>query len=106
MFDANMGYLPKGHKFFAEIYSCTKNGTEYGYGIRRGYLIECEMLNDDPDNAKVFFCGKFQKVIHDSDDLSMWAVYAGNTDGTGFICDKAKAKAMKQLKNTYRTERY
>lgn len=102
-----MSYVPKGHKFFTEVLHCAKGSQAYGWGIRTGYVIECEKLNDDSDgDAAILFRGKRHKIIYNEESPDLLAIYAGELDGTGFICDKVKAKAMRQLKNTYCVEEY
>ena len=98
MFDANMRYLPKGHKFFAEM--C---GTRKDHPIRqfdlKSRLVPCEMLSDNNENPTVrFYCGnKFMDMTDSECGIGSWFVYAGNKDGTGFIDDAKKKEAMEQL---------
>jgi|GEM_PF-3740018 len=43
MFDANMRYLPRGRRFFAEVYTVSEKLKSEG--INTGDLILCHMLN-------------------------------------------------------------
>ena len=99
-FDANMRNLPKGKLFFAEVYSCTKGSDLYEYDIRKGDLLYCEMrshCSEDPVICiKTTYSGNI--MTWDSIDTDLvWLVYAGNVDGTGFICDVTRDKARQLM---------
>ena len=100
MFDANLRALPKGHKFFAELWACKKNSSMYNKGLRKGDVILCEMLSEDEydgasldvrDNPtiKVFLSKEewfeVKSWEEDEDLLSTWLVYSGDADLTGFL---------------------
>jgi hypothetical protein len=97
MFDANMSHLPKGHRFFAEVY--TVSDKLKAKGINKGDLILCHMLNSGYENPCVDMLvnGKLLTVSSHQDFCENWFVYTGNADGTGFIKDELKRKAMTQL---------
>lgn len=97
MFDANMSYLPKGKRFFAEVY--TVSDKLQSKGINKGDLILCHMLNSDHENPCVdmLIDGKLLTISSHQDFTENWFVYTGNKDGTGFINDKLKKIAMDQL---------
>ena len=97
MFDANMRHLPKGHKFFAKMWGVSDKIKSMGVNVDD--LVICHMLNDGNDNPCVDMMinkGLFT-ISSDKDFYDNWFVYEGNLDGTGFICEKSKSKAMKML---------
>ena len=98
MFDANMRGIPKGRKFFAEVYSTNKKLKNLG--VSSGDLIYCHMLNSNNENPCVdmMIGGHLTAVANDTDFDEKWLVYAGNADGTSFICDKLKVRASKILR--------
>ena len=98
MFDANMRYIKRGERFFAEVGSIDKNDKLYAFGLRAGDVVMCHMLNDSPDNplVDIIICGKI-RTTSDS-NYNTWIRYAGNIDGkSGFIKNDVKAKANKVL---------
>ena len=101
MMDANLRYLPKGRKFFAEVCQCDEDSELYEFGARQGDIILCEMLdegNEDPDVRVVIGPHEDRLTICDSEDFDkVWLVYEGNQDGTGFLSDKRRDKAMALL---------
>ena len=99
MFDANMRYIPKGKRFFAEVSSIAENGSLYGLGLRQGDVVFCHMLNQTPDNPMVdMLIGGRKITVSDIGCGYDWIVYAGNADGkSDFIDDKVKAKANQVL---------
>lgn len=105
MFDANMRYIKKGKKFFAEILAIDETGKLYNLGLRQGDAVMCHMLNEGNINPMVDMLINGRRVVVASDqgdfDWIEWIVYAGNADGkTDFICDKVKAKANHILNNS------
>lgn len=94
MFDANMAHQPRGARFFAEV-----NIVSYRlacFGIRRGDVVLCHMLNDGHDNpcVDVHVGGKIKTISAQSESLEYLLTYTGEIDGTGFIGDTLKQKAM------------
>ena len=100
MYDANLRALPKGHKFFAELWTCKKNSSMYNKGLRKGDVVLCEMLSEDAydgdsldvrDNPiiKVFLSKEEWFEVSSWEDgedlLSTWLVYSGDYDLTGFL---------------------
>lgn len=53
MFDANMRYLPKGHKFIGIMWGCEDTSPLYKHYKGMDTLILCTMLDDDEDNPQV-----------------------------------------------------
>ena len=51
MFDANMKYLPKGWKFFAEVSGA--KGALANLGLKCGDIVQCHMLNESENNPCV-----------------------------------------------------
>ena len=94
MFDANMRHLPKGRRFFAEVFSVSP--TLKGKGLNLNDLVLCHMLNSNDANPCVdmMIKGKVITVSSDNDFYGNWFVYAGNIDGTGFIDEELKRIAM------------
>jgi hypothetical protein len=100
MFDANASYIPKGRKFFVDVY-CVSEKLK-AKGINRGDLIYCHMLNETNKDPLVDMLvnGKMISVCGGSDDEYMdnWFVYAGKPDGTDFICKLTRLRALRQMK--------
>lgn len=96
MFDANMCWLKKGEMFFAEVHCIDDNR----YNIRAGDAILCEMLDDchDDPRIKIMLVGNESVTVRQGDLDGAWLVYGGNLDGTGFISDHYKGKAMPMMK--------
>jgi len=99
MFDANMRYLPKGKKFFAEVFSAGKRLKKLG--VNKGELLLCHMLNESGEDpcVDILVNGKLITISSGTGemDFSDNLVYTGNHDGTGFIDAKLRAVAMAQL---------
>lgn len=97
MFDANMRYLPRGRRFFAEVYTVSEKLKSEG--INTGDLILCHMLNSGHEEpcVDVLVNDKLLTISSHKNFTDNWFVYAGNQDGPGFINDKLKQKAMTQL---------
>lgn len=97
MFDANMSYLPKGHRFFAKVYTCSDKLKSMG--IKNGDLIICHMLNEGSEDPCVdmLINNKLFSISGHKDFYDNWFVYEGRLDLTGFICDKSKAIAAKMI---------
>lgn len=92
-----MSYLPKGHRFFAEVYTISDKLKDKG--INKGDLILCHMLNEGGENPCVDMLVKGELVTVEShqDFSDNWFVYSGNKDLTGFICHAKKNKAKQML---------
>lgn len=99
MFDANLRGLPKGREFFAKVHWCEEGCSLYQVGMRKGDLFRCKMLSDcEEDPEVVFYFGN--GVFETSDSKSgknSFLIYEGNIDGTGFIDEESRVKAMKML---------
>ncbi|AFK66706.1 hypothetical protein COPG_00110 [Colwellia phage 9A] len=88
MFDANMSHLPKGFRFFAEVWS-GERGQLKNHGLKSGDMVQCHMLNEDSKNpcvdllidGKLLTVQNYKKGGSYHDRL----VYSGDLDGGGFI---------------------
>jgi hypothetical protein len=107
MFDANASYIRKGRKFFVDIYYVSEKLKSKG--INKGDLIYCHMLNETNEDPLVDMLvnGKMLAVCGGNSDeyISNWFVYAGRPDGTGFICEKTRLRAMDQMKLNLKVEK-
>ena len=96
MFDANARHIPRGRKFFVDIYYSSDRLK--ARGINKGDLVYCHMLNESHENPCVDMMveGNMISVCANSEDDQMedWLVYAGRPDGTDFICEKTRVRAM------------
>lgn len=93
-----MRYLPKGKRFFAEL-CATRADHPIGKFNFSSRLFLCEMLSEDHENPTVrFFCNDTYLDISDSEcGIGSLFIYAGNEDGTGFICKDKREEAMRRL---------
>jgi hypothetical protein len=101
MFDANMRYIKSGYRFFAKL-SFLDKADKTGHGLNNNDVVLCYMITAGHENPTVIMMveGKHIPVsCHDS--MFSWFSYAGHTDGTGFINDKVKAKALKVMKGEW-----
>jgi hypothetical protein len=96
MFDANAAYIRKGKKFFVDIHNVSDRLREKG--IIKGSVVYCHMLNESNENPCVDMLvkGKMLTVCggNDEDYYDNWFVYAGKPDGSDFIHEKSRNKAM------------
>ena len=87
MFDANMKYLPKGWKFFAEVSGA--KGALANLGLKCGDIVQCHMLNESENNPCVdlLINGKITTIQNYKKGHGWYdrLVYSGNLDGSGFI---------------------
>ena len=95
MFDANMRHLPKDYEFFA---SC--HGSKKGTNFTMGEVYLCKMLDTDNKNPSIEITndkGELVVMINNKHSYDKLFIYEGHKDGTDFINDKIKQKAMKLL---------
>lgn len=105
MFDANAVGVEVGKKFFAEVHSV--NAELCKMGIVRGDIILCEYVKkitsgkwcEDATNTKIWteqdkYLGHYYYDDSSSELDYGLMVYSGCPDGTGFISDKWKQKAL------------
>lgn len=105
MFDANMRHLPKGMKFFADVWGVKADTILHKAGVRKGDVILCEMLDKDTENprVKVTLPHTYRQVDSDSEGLfAYWMVYLCHLDeNTGevidFMYNKDKERSEKLL---------
>ncbi|CAH9013711.1 conserved hypothetical protein [Vibrio phage 277E43-1] len=108
MFDANARHIPEGKKFFVECHSLDPDNELFlDSFLEVGGSYLCKKIGDNPYDCK-FRIYKDRKELQylqivvdfededNFDDYSLF-VYSGNTDGTGFINDKWKQKALEFL---------
>lgn len=105
MFDANATGIPVGNKFFAEVHSLNSELTEMG--IVSGDIVLCEHIEkvksgkwcEESVNTKIWtkqdkYLGHY---FYDDSSAELGyglLVYSGRTDGTGFIDNAWKQKAL------------
>ena len=99
MFDANMRYLPKGHKFFVEGH-ISKDNPLRKICTKETKLLKCEMLSKGSENPVVIFKNVIEGrevtlTLSENCTGDDWLRYAGTINGGGFICNKTKAVAEK-----------
>jgi hypothetical protein len=101
MFDANMRYIKSGNRFFAELNSLDEDD-KTDHGLSSGDVVLCYMVTAGHKNPTVIMMteGKHIPVSCNTSRYS-WFVYAGSPDGSGFIDDKVKAKALKIMKGEW-----
>jgi len=100
MFDANMRYLPKGYRFFAEVHSVDEQGALFSYGLRRGDVVMCHMLNRNHKDPLVDVTINRKVFTVSGRRIKDWIVYAGNINAeTDFIHDRVRDKARQELIN-------
>lgn len=98
MFDANARYLPKGRLFFAEAHYIKPGSYLSDQGFKSCDVIFCEMMTEGEDDVNVLVHMPKGGVISITKSNSKWEdgwlVFAGSADGTGFIDDEVKEKAL------------
>ena len=105
MFDANATGVPVGKQFFAEVHSV--NPELVKMGIIKGDIILCEHIEkvksgkwcEDVVNTKIWTEQDKDSGHYLYDDSSAelgygLLVYSGRPDGTGFISEEWKQKAL------------
>ena len=95
MFDANMRYLPKGLEFFAEAWSIDKEGKLHELGYKDGDLILCKMMSKGHINPAIMVDGI--QVTNNEGFYDTTLIYTGCADGSGFIDDTVRNKALQVL---------
>lgn len=104
MFDANASHLPDGKLFFAECHGIDPKNPVLVKLLTEGKNYLCEKVGDNPHDCKfrIFLNSSKRDWItlaedfHNEDafdDFSFF-VYSGCPDGTGFINDEWKQKAL------------
>lgn len=100
MFDANAAHIKEGELFFAEVHGA--DSQLLSAGIHNGDIIMvshvAKSLGRPRDNllSKIWKskeCDPIEWTSNGSREFS-WMVYSGRPDGTGFINDQWKAKAL------------
>lgn len=100
MFDANAAHIKEGELFFAEVH-----GTDLQLldaGIKCGDIILCSHVKKSEGRPRENLISNIWveknsdpiKWIANYSDEWSWMVYSGRPDGTGFINDQWKAKAL------------
>ena len=104
MFDANARHLPDGKLFFAECHSIDPESKVMTKLLKEGKNYLCEKLGDNPYDCRfrIFLNSTKKDYItigvdfedeENFDDYSLF-VYSGRPDGTGFIDEEWKQKAL------------
>lgn len=109
MFDANAAHMPCGVLFFTEVLSTNK--TLESWGLSVGDIILCSHITKNKGSIcyqpketeiQLSLCNK--KVYNDEESDKggkptswSWLKYSGRPDGSGFIDDRWKAKALEFL---------
>lgn len=100
MFDANARYIPVGKKFFAEVHCVDSEMCRIG--VITGDIILCEHIFKGEDEDEVLETAIWTKqdkdkghynYLHQSSGYGL-LVYSGRPDGTGFINNEWKQKAL------------
>lgn len=98
MFDVNVRHLPKGRLFFAEAHYIKPGSYLSDRGFKSGDVIFCEMMTEGSEDVDVqvhnFGSGVMYLTKSNCKQDDGWLVFAGSADGTGFIDDKVKEKAL------------
>ena len=100
MFDSKIRTLPKGHEFFAKVHYCNMGSALYKVGIRDRHLLVCTMLSEESDNplVRIHFANGTYETSSDVEYSESLLTYEGDLDGSGFICEGARDRAMGMLK--------
>lgn len=104
MFDANARHLSDGKLFFAECHSVNPERGILSKILKSGEVYLCEKIGDDPYQCKFLIYLNSTKKGYVSvgvdfedeenfDDYSLF-VYSGCPDGSGFISEEWKQKAL------------
>lgn len=103
MFDANLRFLPLGTEFFAEVYYCEGSVLDKKLGLKQNDVIRCKIIDecDDHPNVEITHKGKTITVGYHEDFYEKLVVYAGKLDGTDFIKDSTRNKALGILGGTW-----
>ena len=97
MFDANMRYIPFGRRFFAELIAPDAND-KVSHGLNQGDVVLCYMCTEGPKNPSVIMMVNSDHIEASCRSTGhAWFIYAGRTDGSGFIDDGVKDKALSIL---------
>lgn len=104
MFDANARHLPDGKLFFAECHSIDPDNKVLFKLLSSGKNYLCEKIGDDPYDCqfRVFLNSTKRDHItmvvdfEDEENFDCYSlfVYSGCPNGTGFISDEWKQKAL------------
>lgn len=104
MFDANARHLPDGKLFFVECHSIDPNNRVLSKLLSEGENYLCEKIGSNPHECqfRVFLNYTKRDYINikvdfeDEEDFDYYSffVYSGCPDGTGFISDEWKQKAL------------
>lgn len=92
MFDANMRYLPKGHKFIADVWGVKEGTVLHQSGVRKHSYILCTMMEDSEENPRVTVHLDEMDVIVDSHGEGLFAyhiLYMGTVNDDGSLSDFA-----------------
>lgn len=102
MFDANAAHIKCGQLFFAEIHSV--DSQLEAMGVQFGDIVLVKHAEKSGERLRINASSAIYKSKdcqgeewrHDkrNDDDWSWMVYSGRPDGSGFIHDKWKQKAL------------
>lgn len=87
-----MRWLPKGLEFFAEAWSIDENGKLADLGYKSGDLIPCKMMSKGHMNPAILVDGV--QITNNEGFYDTTLIYTGRFDGSGFIDEALKAKAL------------
>lgn len=101
MFDANARHLAKGREFFGKVHYIDDEHQLAKFGVLKGDLILCTMLEKERWNPliKVHLNQCDVELRPCDDEEAAWIVFEGTKELTSFICDKSLARAKKMLKD-------
>lgn len=104
MFDANARYLPDGKLFFAECHGVNPKNKVMTDLLRKGENYLCRKMGEDPNKCQfIIYLDNsrkgwylFDMDFDNEDDFDFYSlfVYSGCPDGTGFISEEWKQKAL------------
>ena len=104
MFDANARHLPNGLLFFAECHNLNPESMTLRKLLKEGNIYLCEKVGDNPYKCEIkIYLNSTRKdyitvkIDHDDESTFDWYslfVYSGRPDGTGFIDNEWKQKAL------------
>ncbi|AUR89041.1 hypothetical protein NVP1121O_013 [Vibrio phage 1.121.O._10N.286.46.C4] len=104
MFDANARNLPDGKLFFVECHSVDTGSYTLNKLLVVGKNYLCEKLGDDPRDCRFLIYLNSTKKDYislgvnfedeENFDHKSWFVYSGLPDGTEFISEEWKQKAL------------
>lgn len=110
MFDANARHLPDGELFFVECHSINPDNILMGKSLEQGKNYLCKKVGDNPDKCEfhIYIDNTVEDYYRfvmdfDTDDFDFYSlfVYSGCPNGTDFISEEWKQKALDFLEGEW-----